>query len=327
MSEPSAPSSAPEAPPLALEGAPDALRLLAPAEIRARRRPGAVLLFFAWQLAWALVVATPVHAWAGRAFGSHPDGDAALFEPGGRALLFWLSSGDSALPVTTRTTLLLLVLGAILGQLPLGFLTASLALGRGDPGRAPRGAAFGMGATLFLPFTGLVVAVGLAQLLVLGLFTFGGSALDSATAARLGDGPAFVLRLGAYAIGGAIAALLSVAADLARAAITLDLALRDARKAAWSSMVHGLRAAFTLPAREKGRALGAWAWRWAAGIVLVLLGALAASALGGEGGSALAALWLVHQGVVLGRTALRASWLARALRLVPRRADQRDSVR
>jgi hypothetical protein len=43
-------------------------------------------------------------------------------------------------------------------------------------------------------------------------------------------------------------------------------------------------------------------------------GAAAAARLGGREGIALAALALVHQLGVLARVALRASWLARALR-------------
>src|SRR5690606_3936791 len=53
-------------------------------EVRARRRPVATLLVYFWELAWALLVAAPVHAWARRSWGTHPDGDAVLFRPGAR---------------------------------------------------------------------------------------------------------------------------------------------------------------------------------------------------------------------------------------------------
>ena len=86
---------------------------------------------FVAELAWAFVVATPVHAWARRAWGAHPDGDAVLFAPGGRDLLVWLGQDDAGLSVTARTTIVLLAVGAVLLQLPFGALVASLAFGRG----------------------------------------------------------------------------------------------------------------------------------------------------------------------------------------------------
>ncbi len=106
------------------------MRPLDPSAMHARKRPVAIAMMFAAELAWALVVATPVHEWAKRAWGAHPDGDAVLFAPGGRDLLMWLGQEDAGLSVTARTTLVLLVVGAVLLQLPFGALVASLAFGR-----------------------------------------------------------------------------------------------------------------------------------------------------------------------------------------------------
>ena len=103
---------------------------LEPRAIHARKRPVAVASMFVAELAWAFVVATPVHEWVRRAWGAHPDGDAVLFAPGGRDLLVWLGQDDAGLSVTARTTLVLLVVGAVLLQLPFGALVASLAFGR-----------------------------------------------------------------------------------------------------------------------------------------------------------------------------------------------------
>jgi len=65
-----------------------------------------------------------------------------------------------------------------------------------------------------------------------------------------------------------------------------------------------------------------WAWRATASMApVVLVGALA-DRLGGHGGATLVLLALLHQGVVFGRVALRASWLAVALRrLAPAHLD------
>jgi hypothetical protein len=101
--------------------------------IHARKRPGAIAFVFLAEAASALLVATPVHAWAGRVWGNHPDGDAVLFIPGARDLMVWLGQNDAALAVTVRTAIVLLVVSAVLMQLPLGALVASLAFGRVMP--------------------------------------------------------------------------------------------------------------------------------------------------------------------------------------------------
>src|SRR5260221_8918144 len=61
-----------------------------------------------------------------------------------------------------------------------------------------------------------------------------------------------------------------------------------------------------------------WSWGWRALVSLAPVAAAAALAegIGGRGGIALVVLALVHQAVVLARVALRASWLARAVRVV-----------
>lgn len=303
--------------PLVTRDEDDGVRPLAQDEIRARRRPGAIVLFWAFQLAWGLVVATPAHAWARAAWGAHPDGDAALFEPGARALLAWLTSPGSALPVTARTSAVLLLVGIVLGQLPLGVLLGALALGRGPRARSPRGAAVRLGAALFLPSCGVLALAWVLGLVVVGGAGIAGSFVDDGFAPSVGDRLAFALRLVTYALFALAGAAVLVVADVTRAAITVERAhAGETETTAWGALGRGLRAALLLPRREKGALAVAWAWRGALGVVLVGLGALAAAALGGRGGAALWALFAAHQLVIFGRAALRASWLARALRAV-----------
>jgi len=95
-------------------------------EIRARQRPVAFVLLYLWELAWSLLIAAPIHAWARRSWGAHPDGDGVLFRPGARELATWIGGADEAAAVVVRMTILLLVVGAIIGQVPLGALVASL---------------------------------------------------------------------------------------------------------------------------------------------------------------------------------------------------------
>jgi hypothetical protein len=304
--------SAPVAPPAPR----DDVRLLDPAAIAARRRPMAVAVVYLFELAWALVVATPVHAWAKRVWGSHPDGDAVLWAPGGRELMSWFGALDPALAVSTRTSLLLLFAGAMIAQIPLGALLVSLASER-DGGRALRlSDALARGVGLWLPLSVvLFVASGLCAL-VLGVGVAAGIAVDRALIPSAGDARAFTIELVVVALFGVLALAVGVFGDLVRAAVASDSVASQAPRSSWSRLVSATKRAAQVGRRGFVRALGAWAWRAVVSVGLLAAGSLAADALGGRGGALLVALWLVHQAVVLGRTALRASFLARALRLV-----------
>jgi hypothetical protein len=61
-------------------------------------------------------------------------------------------------------------------------------------------------------------------------------------------------------------------------------------------------------------------WRAVLVLGLYAIAFSVGSFVGGRGGIVLFLLFLVHQGVVFARTALRASWLAHALRLTTDRS-------
>jgi len=328
---------------------------LLPNEIRARKRPVAVLFLYFAELAWALLIATPVHAWARRAWGAHPDGDAVLFVPGGHDLLLWLGKEDAALPVSFRTMMVLLAVGAVVMQLPLGALLASLAFSRGptknadayadvdaDPavtdvnaGRAPTTvSSLRAGVGAFLPLSALLALGTLVTILVVGIGALASSAVDHGLAESVGDARSYIFRLVTLGFFCAIAAVIGVFVDLARAAIGHEAGTALAAgtsSSAWSMMVRGIKTAGKTSRRAIWRATLAWGGRAVAGVALIALGYVAADMLGGSGGYALFALFLIHQGVVLGRVALRASWMARALSLVThaqvRAADEATSER
>lgn len=304
---------------------------LAPDAIRARTRPFAILAYWLWEAAFALVVATPVHAWARRAWGTHPSGDAVLWAPGARDLLAWLGDEGPARVVVLRTSIALFALGIVLVQLPLGALLASLAFGRdedGRPLRIARAASYGVRA--FVPMGSLLVIAGCVELAAVGTFGFGAAATGDAVAARLGDMGAFVVRAVVTGLGLVLAGAVGAIVDIARAHVVQGVVSEDAPilgeaiagVAPRGRVLGALRVIWKTPSRALRAALVAWAWRAAVGLVLVLVAAKVADALGGRGGLALALLACVHQGVVLGRAALRASWLARASRLA---AAQRPS--
>ena len=309
-----------------------------PAEaVRARTRPFAIAAVYVSELSFALLVATPFHAWARRVWGEHPAGDAVLWLPSGRALVVWLGQEDAAMGVVSRTALVLLLVSAVAMQIPLGALLASLAFGRGgdpgsDAGRPPRWqAALRVGARSFLPLAGVLVLGSLAGLLVLSLGSLAASAVDRALAERLGDARSFQLRVVTFALFGLIAAAIGVVVDLARAAIVREeglAALRGSVAPSWRTMARGLCVALAVAVRRRDivHAVLAWGWRAGLSLALVSAGSTAAQALGGKGGGALLLLWVVHQGIVLARIALRASWLARAVAFVAPVQDARNAA-
>ncbi len=332
---------------------------LPPRSIHARKRPAAIVFVFLAEAAWALLVATPVHAWALRAWGNHPDGDAVLFIPGARDLMVWLGQNDAALAVTVRTAIVLLAVSAVLMQLPLAALVASLAFGRvmpaaseepGDasgenatseasPPAAPQEStpppamrslrlrgALQIGVSAFLPLAALLVIGSIASLVVLGLGGIAAAALDSAFTDSLGDARSFTLRVIVIAIFAAFAAVIGVVVDLARAAAVREsglAAIEGTASPAWNVMLRALRIALKTSRFHLGAATLGWTARAVVGVALVAIGYVAADVLGGQGGLSLALLFAIHQAVALGRVALRASWMARAVALVAPVQDTR----
>jgi hypothetical protein len=59
-----------------------------------------------------------------------------------------------------------------------------------------------------------------------------------------------------------------------------------------------------------------WAWRGAAAVVPIVAGSVVAEKLGGRSGGSFLMLIAMHQLVIGARVALRASWLAKAIRAV-----------
>lgn len=325
---------------------------LAPSSMHARRRPVAVASMFVAELAWALVVATPVHAWVRRAWASHPDGDRVLWAPGGRDLLMWLGQDDAAMPVTVRTIIVLLAVGAVLMQLPLGALVASLAFGReitlptaevvtpeGDAEAAPAPprtvirslravTAWKIGVGAWLPLAGLLALGTVLSIVVLALGGILAGLAEHGLVESLGDARSFTASVVVFALFAALACVLGVLVDLARAAVVREVGIAAANGTSspgWNTLLRGIRTALSTARRSLGAATLGWAGRAVVGLALVAIGFVAASALGGRGGSALTALFIAHQGVVLGRVALRASWLARALALVSPVQDEREA--
>lgn len=281
-------------------------------EIRARQRPFAIVLVYLWELAWALLVAAPIHAWARRVWGSHPDGDSVLFRAGARELAAWFGAADEASSVVVRMTVLLLIAGTVIGQVPLGALCAALLR------RVRATQALAVGVRAWLPLSGVLVLATFFEGLVLLGGVIGATALDHALRDKLGDARAFGVRLAVFAFFVLLAAILGVIADLARVAVARDVADQDPDakpRSGFTVLRSAFGIAFSTMRRSFGRAFMGWTWRMLVGLLLLALAWLVGSLVGGRGGIVLFLLFVLHQGIACARTALRASWLAHALRL------------
>jgi hypothetical protein len=283
-----------------------ALALLTTGAMRARRRPFAILFVYAFQATCALAVAWPMTALVRRAYGAHPDGDALLFEPGGLDLLAMLVELLPARSALVPPLVLGVAFAAVVGLVPLAALIASLMCARRDR-TAPRILdVLPIAFRSFGPFAVLLALTLLVRVAVVGVGFGFGALVTAGTERSLGDARAAQLGAAATVLMVALALAVNAAEDVARAAIVRFRvgALPSIRIAAFVLRGAGLRL------------LWEWAWRGIAGLLLVAMAASLATRLGGRGGATLAFLFVVHQAVVLARVALRASWLAAALRAI-----------
>jgi hypothetical protein len=285
----------------------DAVRRPA-SKVRARTRPRAILGVWAWETGLSLAGSLPAAALVRAAYGRHPEGDAPLWDPGALPLLGLLSREANGMRAAMATGAFVLLLSAIAGLLPLAALMISISSGTPD-GRAIGGArTIEAALRTFRPFALLLAGVGFAQGLVLGIGVLVGEGAASWTHESLGEALAQQLAaaVGVVAVLGIFA--LYVLHDLARAAvIRLEVG-------AMNALILGARALRRAPV-----AVGwSWTWRALASLAPVVAVALLADRIGGRGGMALLVLVVLHQCVVLSRVALRASWLATAMRTVDR---------
>jgi hypothetical protein len=284
----------------------DDLVLVTTAAMRARRHPRALLGVWAWETALALLAAWPAAAMVRAAYGGDPAGDAPLWAPGGHALVDFLWHEQHALRGLAGGAGIVLVAGAVAGLVPVAALMVAIGYATRDRRAAGFVRSLGEGLRAFPPMIVLLLVTGLAEGLVVGAGAGLSHLTESWAHPGMGEARAQQLEGAVLLVCLLLASCVGVVHDLARAAVV-------------RFRVRGLRA-LALGARTFRLAPASlwwsWAWRWAASLAPVMAAALVASRLGGRGGVALFFLALLHQAVVLGRVALRASWLAKALRAV-----------
>ena len=290
------------------------LRVMRASEIHARRRPRAVVFMWLWELVGAVVVATPVQAWARAIWGRHPDGDAPIFRAGGQDLVAWVLDRGLALSIVLRTTLLLFFVLALVAPLVTGALGASLVTAQGK--RAPSAmSSLRLGLAAYFPLLVVGALATASEGLVLGVGALASSVVDHRLVSSLGDARSFLVRVAILAVFFAGVLVLGVVADLVRVATIRAVAL-DPEAATLTHLRRALAGAVATARRSLGRATIGWAWRALVGCGLVVIGGALGDAVGGRGGAVLFALFAAHQALIFGRAALRASWLANALRLL-----------
>lgn len=274
--------------------------------IRARRRPAAIVAVWLFEAMLALTIAWPATRAIASSYAERPDGDAGLFADGGGALLAWLATERAALSSITATVAIGSAIALVLGTVPLIMLLGSLTYTTQDlrAPRAPHLAPFV--ARSIWPMLSILGVGGLAQGALLAVALGASAWAQEHFAERLGEARAGQLAIAIFAVFMLVACVVGVLTDLTRAAVVRFRV----------GFVAALRSAITAFRRQKLVLFWSWAWRAKVGLLLLVGAALVSARLGGRPGVALFALMAFHQLVVLARVALRASWLARALRSV-----------
>lgn len=282
------------------------LVLLANSAMRARRRPAAIVVAWGFELVLAAAVSWPLASYVNGAYGAHPLGDAPLYRPGGLALADLVIRMKAVLPSLTAHVSPLLGLGAVLGLLPIALLVVQIAYA--TPSRKPPplklSLARAWGAVPRL--VTLLIAMGFVE----GLLLLGGILAAGATAQgtehSLGEARSQQLGAVVFFVFAIVVAAAGVLHDVARtAAIRFDVGALRALRLAGNAMRRGVLAL-----------MWSWTWRAVIGLLPVVIAAALSAKLAGHGAAAFWAIALIHQLVILTRVALRASWLAKALRVV-----------
>jgi hypothetical protein len=165
-----------------------------------------------------------------------------------------------------------------------------------------------VGVSTFGPFALLLVITLVLQASIVAAMATAASLADQGFSPKYGETTADAIALLLLAVGLLAAAFAGIVQDAARAAVV--------RFGIGAGLA--LRAAVTTVGRAPARLFWSWGWRSLASLVPVAFGALLAGRVGARGGTALVALFVIHQIVVAVRVAFRASWLARAMRAVDR---------
>ncbi len=285
---------------------PQRLVLLANASMRARRRPLAVVLVWGYELLLAATIAWPAASYVNGVYGAHPMGDAPLFRPGGLALADLAVRARPVMAALSAHASPLFAVGAVLGLIPLALLIVQIAHATPARKSPPLGASLARAWSVFPRFFALMIASAFVQGLLLIAGMLAASATAGGTTRSMGEARAQQLGFVVFAVFLLLTATAGVLHDVARtAAVRFDVGVLRAVRLASNALRRGFLAL-----------MWSWGWRAAIGLVPIAIAAALSAKLAGRGVTALWAMAAIHQLVILARVALRASWLAKALRVV-----------
>ncbi len=267
---------------------------------------GALLAAYAFRTVAGLLLALPVvNAVQASGVTQWPEADRLLFEPGAEVLLEVIVSQRASLVASVMPAVAMLVVIAVLALGP--ELLILRAASQAHPYQTTMGAEVSAPAArpllqrLLTLGAATVIARALLAGLALALAFTARSWFTSARDPRVAD----LVFVGVLGVGALVQLAISALRDLAAAAIVArGLPVPDA--------------VATALAKLRAGSFGACAAAFAVAIGLVLAGALitgAADVAQPEGWRA-AAVFIVHQAVVLGTIAVRAAWLSSAVRRV-----------
>jgi hypothetical protein len=282
------------------------LLLLPNDAMRARRCARTILALWAWEVTLGAALAWPFASIVRSAYGTHPRADAVLWDAGGLPLLDLVTRRLPELGALVAHAATVTIFAVIAGLIPSAALLACLAFATQGGRAPPPRLAVQVGVSAFLPC---------AILLAVTLVLQGSLVVSAVTIARLaregfspslGDVKGDLVGASLLGLGLLLAAFAGVTQDVARAAVVRF------GTGAGEALQLALRAVTSAPLIL----FWSWGWRALASLVPVALGAILAQRLGGRGGKALVVLFAIHQVIVAVRVALRASWLAKAMRVV-----------
>lgn len=275
---------------------------LAPSELQARKRPFVVLGVALARAFCGFCLAYPLAALVEQSgIGQRAQGDRALFEGGGYLLLELARLQGPALMATARGLLPMLLLGLVLTAICNAVLLVTI-------NESERLKSVGW-LSLSLSCVPALCAIAVAALIAQGACMLVGALMADAVPNWLGRPQlTTALQAGAWLVALLVAGALGGLADLTRASLVRSReTLPQALARAWSCLqAQPIRACF-------GWVPYGLPFVAAALLAYALTGAIDVSR---DGAWRVAAVFVVHQLVIVVSVAARASWFARALRLV-----------
>jgi hypothetical protein len=274
--------------------------------VHARNRPLAITGYYVWQAGLGAVAAWPFVSVVRSVYGQHPEGDAPLWHPG---LLEWLdlaAHSRAAISAVLTHATLVVVLGLVMSIIPTAALIASIAFTTSTRRSPSFRAAVIRAIESFPAILAVSLITWILQAIVIASAFASFEAITSSFAQRWGEPRADQVAAGVSLFILAFACIIGVIYDLACAAVVRFK----------STTFDAIRVAIESFRARPFVVLWSWAWRVGAGFVPLIIGALVANHLGGRGGSAVIALFALHQSVVLSRAIVHASWFSEMIRAV-----------